>query len=61
LAIELAISPKKLAEIKLKLANNRMTTPLFDTPLFTKNLEAAYIKMYERYQSDLEPDHIVIT
>jgi len=60
LAIELAMNPKKLAEIKLKLANNRMTTPLFDTPLFTKNIEAAYIKMYERYQEGLEPDHIVI-
>jgi predicted O-linked N-acetylglucosamine transferase (SPINDLY family) len=60
LAIELAIHPHKLADIKLKLAKNRLTTPLFDTPLFTKNLEAAYIKMYERYQDDLEPDHITI-
>ena len=60
LAIELALNPHKLADIKLKLAKNRLTTPLFDTPLFTKNLEAAYIKMYERYQDDLEPDHISI-
>jgi predicted O-linked N-acetylglucosamine transferase (SPINDLY family) len=58
LAIELAMSPQKLAGIKLKLANNRLTTPLFDTPLFTKNLEAAYIKMMERYQNDLGSDHI---
>jgi len=60
LAIELAINPQKLIDIKLKLAKNRLTTPLFDTPLFTKNLEAAYIKMYERYQADLEPEHISI-
>jgi predicted O-linked N-acetylglucosamine transferase (SPINDLY family) len=60
LAIELAMNPKKLAEIKLKLAKNRLTTPLFDTPLFTKNLESAYIKMYERYQNDLVPEHIYI-
>jgi len=60
LAIELAMNPKKLADIKLKLANNRLTAPLFDTPLFTKNLECAYIKMYERYQADLQPDHIYI-
>jgi predicted O-linked N-acetylglucosamine transferase (SPINDLY family) len=60
LAIELALNPHKLADIKLKLAKNRLTTPLFDTPLFTKNLESAYIKMYERYQDDLEPDHITI-
>ena len=61
LAIELAMNPQKLTDIKLKLARNRLTTPLFDTPLFTKNLEAAYIKMYERYQADLSPDHISIT
>jgi predicted O-linked N-acetylglucosamine transferase (SPINDLY family) len=60
LAIELATNPHKLADIKLKLAKNRLTTPLFDTPLFTKNIEAAYIKMYERYHDDLEPDHITI-
>lgn len=58
LAIELALNPQKLAEIKLKLANNRLTTPLFDTPLFAKNLETAYIKMYERYQADLGPEQI---
>ena len=61
LAIELAQNPQKLIEIKLKLAKNRLTAPLFDTPLFTKNLEATYIKMYERYRADLQPDHITIT
>ena len=60
LAIELALNPKKLADTKMKLTNNRLTTPLFDTPLFTKNLEAAYIKMMDRYQADLQPDHICI-
>ncbi|QWD94695.1 tetratricopeptide repeat protein [Polynucleobacter sp. MG-Unter2-18] len=60
LAIELAINPNKLKDIKLKLAKNRLTTPLFDTPLFTKNLEVAYSEMYERYQDDLQPDHITI-
>jgi predicted O-linked N-acetylglucosamine transferase (SPINDLY family) len=60
LAIELAMNPKKLEIIKLKLAKNRLTAPLFDTPLFTKNLEAAYIKMYERYQAELLPEHIYI-
>jgi predicted O-linked N-acetylglucosamine transferase (SPINDLY family) len=60
LAIELAKNPQKLAEIKKKLAENRLRAPLFDTPLFTKNLEAAYIAMMERYQADLQPDHIDI-
>jgi predicted O-linked N-acetylglucosamine transferase (SPINDLY family) len=60
LAIELALNPKKLAYIKCKLEANRLTAPLFDTPLFTKNIETAYIKMMERYHADLEPDHIAI-
>ena len=61
LAIDLAMNPQKLTDIKLKLAKNRLAAPLFDTPLFTKNLEAAYIKMIEQYQADLEPEHISIT
>jgi predicted O-linked N-acetylglucosamine transferase (SPINDLY family) len=60
LAIELAINPQKLADIKLRLVNNRLTTPLFDTPLFTKNIETAYIKMMERYHADLKPEHLKI-
>ncbi len=60
MAIELALNPKKLSNIKSKLVNNRLTTSLFDTPVFAKNLEIAYIKTYERYQADLEADHITI-
>jgi predicted O-linked N-acetylglucosamine transferase (SPINDLY family) len=60
LAIELATNPDKLAQIKTKLAENRLTTPLFDTPLFTKHIEAAYQTAYDRYQSGLPPDHIYV-
>ena len=60
LAIELATHPVKLKAIKDKLNNNRLTTPLFDTPSFVKNIESAYTKMYERYQADLIADHIYI-
>jgi predicted O-linked N-acetylglucosamine transferase (SPINDLY family) len=42
LAIELATNPDRSAAIKLKLANNRLTTPLFDTKLYTRHIEAAY-------------------
>ena len=61
LAIKLADNTHKLADIKQKLKQNRLTTPLFDAPLFTKNIEAAYTKMYERYQLDFEPSHIYMT
>jgi protein O-GlcNAc transferase len=60
LAIELARNPNKLIDARLKLANNCLTAPLFDTPLFTKNLEAAYIGIMERYQTDMLPEHMVI-
>jgi predicted O-linked N-acetylglucosamine transferase (SPINDLY family) len=59
-AIELATNPQKLKAIKDKLEKNRLTTALFDTPRFTKHIEAAYIQMYERYQADLPSDHIYI-
>jgi predicted O-linked N-acetylglucosamine transferase (SPINDLY family) len=60
LAIELATNPDKLKAIKDKLASNLSTAPLYDTKLFTKNLESAYTEMYERYHKGLEPDHIYV-
>ncbi len=60
LAIELATNPKKLNKIKQKLVKNRLTSPLFDTNIFTKNIEEAYRTMYERYMADLPPDHIIV-
>ena len=60
LAIDLATDPDKLHNIKQKLEINRLTTPLFDTKLFTSHIEEAYITMYERYQADLPPDHLYI-
>lgn len=60
LAIELATHPEKLKTIKEKLKRNQLTTRLFDTHKFTLSLESAYQAMYDRYQADLPPDHLVI-
>jgi len=60
LAIELATKPEKLEIIKDKLAKNLPTAPLYDTPLFTRHLESAYLTMYDRYQQGLEPGHIYV-
>ena len=60
MAIGLATHPEKLVAIKRKVTENRLTTPLFDTKLFTKHIEAAYTTMYERHQAGLAPDHIVV-
>ena len=42
LAIELAKDSDKLKGIRDKLERNRLTTPLFDTALFTKHIEDVY-------------------
>ncbi|HUI59731.1 MAG TPA: hypothetical protein VLX90_05885, partial [Steroidobacteraceae bacterium] len=60
LAIKLAREPARLAELRSRLANNRLTAPLFDTEAFTRHLEDAYRQMYERYQADLPPDHLQV-
>lgn len=61
LAIELAIDRSKLAAVRQKLANNRLTTALFDTARFTRCIEAAYTAMHQRHQSGLAPDHLFIS
>ena len=57
LAIELASTPDRLAQIRNTLQNNRLTSPLFDTPRFTRRLEAAFVAIHERYQQALPPSH----
>jgi predicted O-linked N-acetylglucosamine transferase (SPINDLY family) len=60
-ALELATEPARLAALKERLERNRMTQPLFDTPLYTRHLEQAYRQMYERCQAGLGPDHLYVT
>ena len=60
LAVELATNPEKLKIIKDKLVDNLPTAPLYDTPLFARHLESAYLAMYDRYQHGLDPDHIYV-
>jgi protein O-GlcNAc transferase len=60
LAIELSQNPAKLLSIADKLEHQKSTAPLFNTKLFTTQLETAYKKMFDRYQSGAPPDHVVI-
>jgi predicted O-linked N-acetylglucosamine transferase (SPINDLY family) len=55
LAVRLATTPKELAPMRERLVKNRAVVPLFNTPLFTKNLEYAYTEIYERWQANLPP------
>ena len=60
LAVALGLDAQRMAELKQKLAANRLTTALFDTRLHTRNLEAAYIQMQARYAANLPPEDIFI-
>ena len=53
LAIELGLNPEKISKIKLKLENNKLNKPLFNTKLFTKNIELAYTEIYKKHVSNL--------
>jgi predicted O-linked N-acetylglucosamine transferase (SPINDLY family) len=59
-ALELATNPGKLLRLRQKLAANRSTTPLFDSTLFTKHIETAYVAMWTRHQAGLAPEHIYV-
>jgi protein O-GlcNAc transferase len=60
LAIKLAHNPEILMLIKAKLHTNRLSAPLFDTPLFTKHLEVTYTRMHEQHHAQLAPDNLWI-
>ncbi len=45
----LARNPGEFDALRDKLARNRETAPLFDTPAFTQNLEAAYLQMWDNH------------
>jgi len=51
LALALAQAPDRLRAIRDKLAANRLTTALFDSQRFTRNLEAAYETMWRMHSS----------
>jgi predicted O-linked N-acetylglucosamine transferase (SPINDLY family) len=55
LALRLAGDRGTLAGLKQKLADNRLRCPLFDTDLFRKNLESAYVTMWRAWQKGEAP------
>jgi protein O-GlcNAc transferase len=57
-AIGLAQHPVRLLQLRTRLAQNRSCTALFDTARYTRNLEAAYEQIYQRYHADAPPEHI---
>jgi protein O-GlcNAc transferase len=55
LALRLAREPEDLAELRKKLAGNLRTFPLFDTPRFARNLEAAFERMWDVFRRGESP------
>jgi protein O-GlcNAc transferase len=60
LIYDLATNPEKLSSLKSKLETNRTTMPLFNTALFTRNLEEAYMQAYQTYIDGHPPKGIQI-
>ena len=60
LAYQLATNPKILQGIKDKLSHNKTSTPLFDSELFTKHLEAAFKQAYQLYFDKKKPTNIFV-
>ena len=60
LAVRLARNPGELQAIQQKLAKNRLTEPLFDTPRFARNLEKAYKEMWEIFVNRQQPRQIEV-
>ncbi len=59
-ALRLAREPKLLGDLKARLIANRGTSPLFDARLFARNLERAYVTMWETHAAGKPPAPIRI-
>ena len=55
LAVDLANDPERLRIVKNKLTQSLATAPLFDSGLYTRNLEQAFTQIYDRYHQNLPP------
>ncbi len=54
-ALEFAGNPSLIADVKARLMRRRADAPLFDTPRFARQIEAAYKIMWDRHQRGLPP------
>ena len=59
-AVELATTTEMLADIRARLAANRLTSPLFNTKRQTRQLEAAYAEMMARYRGGVPPEDFAV-
>jgi predicted O-linked N-acetylglucosamine transferase (SPINDLY family) len=60
LTIRLATQPRELQQLRQKLRARLASAPLFDTQRYTRAFERALSEVYERSQSGLSPEHVVV-
>lgn len=60
LAVEIGNNRAKLLHFKKLIKTNFDKSPLFDIKSFTKNLEKAYIKIYQNYKAGFQPENLFI-
>ena len=60
LAIKLGNDPNKLNDIKQKLIESKNTSPLFNTKLYTQNLEQAFALMLNKLNKNSPTENIII-
>lgn len=56
LALQLAANPEQLTALRRRLIASRSTMSLFDTPAFTRHVEHAYRRMWQRHAQGLPPE-----
>jgi predicted O-linked N-acetylglucosamine transferase (SPINDLY family) len=60
IASDISKDPNKIKYLKKKLLNNKVNSTLFDTKLYVKNLEQAYLEIYKKNKKNLKPENIYI-
>jgi protein O-GlcNAc transferase len=60
LALDLATTPSLLADVRGRLADSRVTSPLFDSERFCRHLESAYVSMWERAERGKPPESFAV-
>lgn len=60
IATTLAKEPDLYRAVRQRLAQNRLTSPLFNPSLFARHLEKAFTMMADRVRAGQSPDHITV-
>ena len=59
-AVELVTRPASMRQMRAKLAENRIDSPVFDTVARIRAVERAFIAMVERHRAGLPPDTLIV-